>query len=149
MDELDKKLKQPKGMQNLHRIFVALTDWQPGWMWQFGTDHWCNWKKGDVIKFDWRNVPHSTANAGYSARSILKITGTSDFVEKNKKLISENQKKSFFYIGGITEGFETILCFIMMLLFYEYIKYTAYIFGTLCWITFITRVIFIRKLLKS
>ena len=70
-------------------------------------------------------------------------------VEKNKLLISENQKKSFFYIGGITEGFETILCFIMMLLFHEYINYIAYIFGTLCWITFITRVIFIRKLLKS
>jgi len=70
-------------------------------------------------------------------------------VEKNKFLISENQKKSFFYIGGITEGFETILCFVTMLLFYEYINYIAYIFGTLCWITFITRVIFIRKLLKS
>ena len=70
-------------------------------------------------------------------------------VEKNKLLISENQKKSFFYIGGITEGFETILCFILMLLFYDYINYIAYIFGTLCWITFITRVIFIRKLLKS
>ena len=70
-------------------------------------------------------------------------------VEKNKLLISENQKKSFFYIGGITEGFETILCFIMMLLFYEYINHIAYIFGTLCWITFITRVIFIKKLLKS
>ena len=70
-------------------------------------------------------------------------------VEKNKFLISENQKKSFFYIGGITEGFETIICFIMMILFYNYINYIAYIFGTLCWITFITRVIFIRKLLKS
>ena len=70
-------------------------------------------------------------------------------VEKNKLLISENQEKSFFYIGGITEGFETILCFILMLLFYDFINYIAYIFGTLCWITFITRVIFIRKLLKS
>ena len=70
-------------------------------------------------------------------------------VEKNKLLISQNQKKSFFYVGGITEGFETILCFILMLLFYECINYIAYIFGTLCWITFITRVIFIRKLLKS
>ena len=70
-------------------------------------------------------------------------------IEKNKLSISDGQKKSFFYAGGITEGFETILCFIMMLLFYEYIIYIAYIFGTLCWITFITRVIFIRKLLKS
>ena len=70
-------------------------------------------------------------------------------VEKNKLLISDNQRKSFFYTGGITEGFETIVCFVMMLLFYEYVNYIAYIFGTLCWITFITRVIFIRKLLKS
>ena len=70
------------------------------------------------------------------------------FVEKNKLSISENPNKSFFYIGGITEGFETILCFIMMLSFYEHINYIAYIFGALCWITFITRVIFIRKLLK-
>ncbi len=70
-------------------------------------------------------------------------------IEKNKLLISENQKKSFFYIGGITEGFETIICFIMMIIFYDYINYIAYIFGTLCWITFTTRVIFIRKLLKT
>ena len=70
-------------------------------------------------------------------------------VEKNKLLISKNQKKSFFYIGGITEGFETIICFIMMLLFYDYINYIAYIFGILCWITFITRVVNIRKLLRS
>ena len=70
-------------------------------------------------------------------------------IEKNKLLISKNHKKSFFYIGGITEGFETIICFIMMLLFYEYINYISYIFGILCWITFITRVVNIRKLLKS
>ena len=70
-------------------------------------------------------------------------------VEKNKFLISDNQRKSFFYTGGITEGFETIVCFVMMLLFYEYVNYIAYIFGILCWITFITRVFFIRKLLKS
>ncbi len=70
-------------------------------------------------------------------------------VEKNKFLISDNQRKSFFYTGGITEGFETIVCFVMMLLFYEYVNYIAYIFGMLCWITFITRVFFIRKLLKS
>lgn len=81
---LDKNRKQPKGTKNLHRVFVALSDWQPGWMWQFGTDHWSNWKKGDVINFDWRNVPHCTANAGYSARPILKITGVSDFIENNK-----------------------------------------------------------------
>ena len=30
-------------------------------------------------------------------------------IEKNKILVSTKQKKSFFYIGGITEGFETII----------------------------------------
>ena len=69
-------------------------------------------------------------------------------IEKNKLSISDGQKKSFFYSGGITEGFETIVCFIMMLFLNEFVNYIAYIFGILCWITFITRVLFIRKLLK-
>ena len=69
-------------------------------------------------------------------------------IEKNKLSISDGQKKSFFYAGGITEGFETIICFIMMIFLNEFVSYIAYIFGILCWITFITRVLFIRKLLK-
>ena len=69
-------------------------------------------------------------------------------IEKNKLSISDGQKKSFFYSGGITEGFETIICFIIMILFNEFVDYVAYIFGILCWITFITRVLFIRKLFK-
>ena len=74
---------------------------------------------------------------------------TSWIVEKNKLSISDGQNKSFFYTTGITEGFETIICFVMMLIFNEYINYIAYIFGTLCWITFISRVLFIRNLLKQ
>lgn len=71
------------------------------------------------------------------------------FIEKNKILVSTKQKKSFFYIGGITEGFETIICFILMLFFYQSVELIAYIFGILCWITSISRIIFIKKLLKS
>ena len=70
-------------------------------------------------------------------------------IEKNKILVSTKQKKSFFYIGGITEGFETIICFILMLFFYESVELIAYIFGILCWSTSISRLIFIKKLLKS
>ena len=70
-------------------------------------------------------------------------------IEKNKISISTNQKKSFFYTSGITEGFETIVCFAMMLIFYEFISYISYIFGFLCWITFIMRVCFIKKLLDT
>ena len=70
-------------------------------------------------------------------------------IEKNKISISDGHKKSFFYLGGITEGFETIICFTLMLLFHEFIDYIAYIFGVLCWITFFCRVIFVKKLLSS
>ena len=34
------------------------------------------WKKGDVLFFDWRNTPHSTANCGIDNRPFLKVTGT-------------------------------------------------------------------------
>ena len=70
-------------------------------------------------------------------------------LKKNKLSISDGQKKSFFYAGGITEGFETIICFVMMIFLNEFVNYIAYIFGILCWITFVTRVLFIRKLLKQ
>ena len=70
-------------------------------------------------------------------------------IEKNKISISDGHKKSFFYSGGITEGFETIICFTSMLLFHEFINYIAYIFGVLCWITFFCRVIFVKKLFSS
>ena len=70
-------------------------------------------------------------------------------IEKNNILISNKQKKSFFYIGGITEGFETIICFMLMLIFYNSVQLIAYIFGSLCWVTSITRLIYIRKILTS
>ena len=70
-------------------------------------------------------------------------------VEKNKLLIPDGQNKSFFYAGGIAEGFETIICFLIMLIFYEFINYIAIIFGILCWITFIHRVLLIRNLFKK
>ena len=68
-------------------------------------------------------------------------------LEKNKIFISKKNAKSFFYIGGITEGFETIICFSLMLLFNNFIDLISYCFGTLCWITFIFRVFYIRKIL--
>ena len=74
---------------------------------------------------------------------------TAWIIEKNKISISDGHKKSFFYSGGITEGFETIICFTLMLLFHEFIDYIAYIFGVLCWITFFCRIIFVKKILSS
>lgn len=84
-------VQQPGEMWNLHidklskwapedpdsviRIFVQLTDWQPGQFYQFGNYNWHQWSAGDVVTFDWQNIPHCTANAGHSARVTLQLTG--------------------------------------------------------------------------
>lgn len=44
-------------------------------------------------------------------------------------------KKSFFYLGGLTEGGETIAVFVCMLLFPSAFIPIAYGFGCLCWLT--------------
>ncbi len=74
----DKELRQPKNQKPIYRCFVALDDWKPGQLVNFEPGFWTNWKKGDVLFFDWRNTPHSTANCGVHARPLLKITGTLD-----------------------------------------------------------------------
>jgi len=65
----------PEKPERVLRVFIALTDWQPGQFWEYGNFVHRNWKAGDVTTFDWRNVPHSTANAGFHPRATLQITG--------------------------------------------------------------------------
>jgi phosphatidylglycerophosphate synthase len=48
--------------------------------------------------------------------------------------------KSFYYLGGITEGTETILLFVIILLFPGWFPITAYVYGALCWLTTIGRI---------
>jgi phosphatidylglycerophosphate synthase len=43
--------------------------------------------------------------------------------------------KGFYYLGGITEGTETILLFVFICLAPDRFAVAAYIFGALCWVT--------------
>ena len=84
---IDKLQKwNPDAWNNVLRIFVQLTDWQPGQFWEYGNYHWNQWRAGDVSTFDWHNTPHCTANAGYHPRVTFQLTGcitekTRDFLE--------------------------------------------------------------------
>ena len=49
-------------------------------------------------------------------------------------------KKAFYYLGGLTEGTETILLFLVMLVWPDYFSHMAIIFGILCWATTGTRI---------
>jgi phosphatidylglycerophosphate synthase len=59
-----------------------------------------------------------------------------------KRGISTDQrgKKSFFYLGGLTEGTETIIFLIIASLMPTYFGVLAWIFGSLCWVTTVTRI---------
>ena len=72
--KFDHASRQPSDMPKLHRFLVAIDDWQPGQIMMFGHQSWTNWKRGDIITFDWVNVPHATANCSFFDRPILKIT---------------------------------------------------------------------------
>lgn len=80
----------PNNPDSVIRIFIQLTDWQPGQFWEFGNYHWRQWRAGDVVSFDWANMPHATANAGYDPRVTLQLTGiktdlTYDFLAHLKR----------------------------------------------------------------
>lgn len=48
--------------------------------------------------------------------------------------------KSLYYMSGLTEGTETIGCFILMCLLPNYFAELAYVFGAMCWFTTATRI---------
>lgn len=84
---IDKLYKwAPDNPDSIMRVFVQLTDWQPGQFWEFGNYHWNQWDAGDVITFDWKDIPHCTANAGFHPRVTFQMTGIR--TEKTEKFLS-------------------------------------------------------------
>ena len=53
--------------------------------------------------------------------------------------------KTFYYLGGLTEGTETALLFVVLCLIPGSFAVLAVIFGVLCWVTTLTRVIAARR----
>ena len=49
--------------------------------------------------------------------------------------------KSFYFLGGLTEGFETLLCFIAMCCWPGYFSELAWGFAALCVVTLVTRIV--------
>ena len=87
------------------------------------------------------------ANAVAGAFLIFSFIGTGcsflSFAVMASKRNIENpvyKQKSLYYIGGLTEGTETIGCFVLFCLFPEYFSTIAWVFGSLCWITTATRI---------
>ena len=80
----------PEDPGQVGRYFIQLTDWQPGQFWEYGNHHWTHWQAGDVSTFDWQNMPHSTANAGFHPRVTLQLTGI--ITDKTREFLAELSK---------------------------------------------------------
>lgn len=57
--------------------------------------------------------------------------------------------KSFYYMNGLVEGTETILFFVIMLIFPRYFAQIAYFFAAICWLSSAVRIYFGWKTLKK
>jgi len=66
----------PTDPDKVMRIMINLTDWEPGHFMQYGNFNHTRWRSGDIYTFDWRHVPHSSANASLRPRISLLTTGT-------------------------------------------------------------------------
>lgn len=76
-----------KDPSNVKRFLIALEDWEPGQFVIFGNDVAMQWKAGDIITFDWENIPHATANASFHKRPFLQAVGT--MTDKTRSLIND------------------------------------------------------------
>lgn len=59
----------------VRRFTVMLSDWQLGQVFQLGNAMWTQWRAGDCITWEWRDIPHATCNMGWHDRPMLQITG--------------------------------------------------------------------------
>ncbi len=88
------------------------------------------------------------ANALPAAFLILSFVGTgSSFlayaVVATKRGVTTKIRghKSFYYLGGLTEGTETFALFVLLCLFPDAFPWLAWMFGGLCWITTAFRIL--------
>jgi phosphatidylglycerophosphate synthase len=61
--------------------------------------------------------------------------------EKRGDKSADYPSKGFYYLGGLTEGFETVLCFIAMCLWPQYFALIAYVYAAMCCVTTLTRLV--------
>lgn len=72
------------------RFHVMLQDWEPGQFYQYGTCLYERWSAGDCHWFDWKNVPHCTANASNHQRLTLQVTGIK--TERTQQILTGDVK---------------------------------------------------------
>ena len=92
------------------------------------------------------------ANAMAAAFLIFSFVGTGSsflafaIIAQKRGISTEIRgKKGFFYLGGLTEGGETIIFLLIVAWRPDFFVLLAWIFASLCWVTTVTRIRFAIK----
>ena len=88
--------------------------------------------------------PAANALAAAALLAAFVVTGTSFLAfavlaEKRGLKSTTYPSKAFYYLGGLTEGTETIACFLAMCLWPQHFALLAYFYAMLCALTAATR----------
>ena len=83
---VDKLYDIDEDPNNVLRIMIMLDDYEPGQFMMYGNELFDRWQSGDIHYFDWKNIPHATANASNKPRPMLVLTGVMS--DRTKELIS-------------------------------------------------------------
>ncbi len=93
-------------------------------------------------------VANPNVNALAAATLLAAFVGTGAsflayaiIAEKRGLKSTDYPTKSFYYLGGLAEGTETIACFVAMCLWPQHFALLAYFYAVLCLITTITRLL--------
>jgi phosphatidylglycerophosphate synthase len=100
---------------------------------------------GVPLAFAFCNPPYNALPAAALLASFIG-TGVSFLAfaimaEKRGEKSTAYPTKAFYYLGGLTEGTETIVCFVAMCLFRDWFPALAYIYAAMCTLTTITRMV--------
>lgn len=100
-------------------------------------------------------VAAPAANALPAATLLAAFMGTgssflafSVMAERRGLASTAYPEKGLYYLGGLTEGSETLLCFALMCLWPERFAWWAYGFAVLCGLTIATRIVAAWRLLR-
>lgn len=106
-----------------------------------------------IFGFAWANPDQNALAAAFLIWSFIG-TGSSFLAfaimaAKHKIERLEYGTKSLYFLGGMTEGSETIACFVLMCVLPNQFVLLAVVFGVFCWITTATRIIAAYNMLSS
>lgn len=101
------------------------------------------------MAFVWAN-PALNGAAGAFLLTSFYVNGTSFLgfailAEKHQMQTDARGTKSLYFTGGLLEGTETIAFFVVLCLLPAFFAPLAWVFGTLCFVTAVSRVLLARK----